>query len=251
MSEWIRKPKPILTDSFHDTVNFLYREENIFIMDNHLAAGWAWLNLIDPTVQHNLLHIDRHYDLLDFPTTVQQEVIDKGISLKDLSFEEYLNLRQTGSNGDSWPMFRWDNYILNIQLAYPNIYGEKIFATQYDGNKPDGFIDQEAEFLELVSNIDYWVETRNKNGWIINLDLDYFFNHVNERRIQVFTNELVTELARNIKKVISKIEVLTICLSPECCGGWDNSFAKLKIFCDILGLDFFTHFERITTHNKH
>lgn len=244
MSEWIKKPTPVLSESLDATVNFLYRENNIFIMDNHLAAGWCWVTSVDPSMGHNLLHIDRHYDLLDFSHTVQTEIIDKGISLKDLSFDEYLGLRQRGNNGDSWPMFRWDNYILNIQLAYPNIYADKIFATQYDGNKPSNFIDQELEFLELVTNIDYWVETRTKNGWIVNLDLDYFFNHVNGKRIQVFTDELITELAKNINKVINKIEVLTICLSPECCGGWEKSLSKLRIFCDILNINFFEHFEK-------
>ncbi len=247
---WIKEPETQLKESLHDYVNFLYKENNVFIMDNHLAAGWSWLNIVNPEDSHYFIHIDKHFDLLDFPTTIKKEILDKGINIKDLSFQEYLDLKQYGNNGTSWPMFRWDNYILNLKIAYPNLYKETYFATFQDGNKVDDFIDNEVEFLELITEIDYWIENKNDSGWIVNLDIDYFFNYINDKLVQILTDEVVRQLAINIKKVLNKIEVLTICLSPECCGGWDKSMHIMSIISEVLNLRFVEELNKKTTYNN-
>jgi hypothetical protein len=36
---------------------------------------------------------------------------------------------------------------------------------------------------------------------------------------------------------MSKIDVVTIALSPECCGGWENAFETMKIFYEIMELE--------------
>jgi hypothetical protein len=223
---WIKKPPKILGKSLNDNVNFLYKKENIYIMDNHLAAGWAWLDSVNPSLSHNLIHIDRHFDLLDFVETMKSEIIEKGVDLKELSFSEYEQLVQPGSAGIPWPMFRWDNYILNLKVVYPNIYHNTIFATHQDGNKDYEFINKEVEILELLSELEHWVKTEHEYGWMVNLDIDYFFYDIKGQNTQLFTDDVIIQLATSLKKILDKINVLTISLSPECCGGWENSINK-------------------------
>jgi len=243
---WIKEPEEKLTESLNETVNFLYKENNIYIMDNHLAAGWSWLNEINPTNSHYFLHIDRHYDLLDSPTSVKKEIIDNEVDLKNLTFQQYLDLRQTGNNGDTWPLFRWDNYIINLQLVYPDLYDETFFATFKDGNTNEEFVKNEMDFLEMANGLEYLIkEAKTDKGWIINLDIDYFFNHVNDNRIQIFSDDFIVHLSKSLKKILNDVKVLTICLSPECCGGWNNALRITNIICEVLEIDFNNELNKI------
>jgi hypothetical protein len=242
---WIKEPNRVLGKSLNDTVNFLYKEDNVYVMDNHLAAAWSWLDTVDPRKSHYLLHIDRHYDLLSFSNTVQAEILDKEIELSDLSFQAYLDLRQYGNNGDSWPLFRWANYILNLKLVYPDFYKETYFSTRDNGCRGGDFIDHDMRYDELLSSIGNLVESKNDAGWIINLDIDYFFH--NDDLTQVHDDQEMRELATQIKKILDKVEVFTICLSPECCGGWGKSLQKTKIICEIIGIDFISELEKKTS----
>jgi len=40
--------------------NFLWRSGSVYVMDNHRAAMWCWLQHVDPNHPHAILHIDRH-----------------------------------------------------------------------------------------------------------------------------------------------------------------------------------------------
>ena len=67
-------------------LNFVYKYKNIYIMDNHLAAGWAWLQELDIDKSYNFFHIDRHADLLN------NAPIEKYLFIKDnpyLTLDEY------------------------------------------------------------------------------------------------------------------------------------------------------------------
>jgi hypothetical protein len=235
---WIKEPSATIGQSMHDNVNLLYNENKIYIMDNHLAASWCWLQKVDIADSHYYLHIDRHYDLLGSNNIIQTHLIDKGVKLHELSFPEYLDLKQLGSNNATFKLFRWDNYVLNLHYAYPTLFNEAYFATHKDGTLHEGFVTREVDFLELLLEIDYWIEERQDKGWILNLDLDYFYGHVNDKKIQIIDDQYIEQLAINIRKIISKVKVFTICLSPECCGGWQNAIEKAEIICNVLKIDF-------------
>ncbi|OHT43680.1 peptide arginase family protein [Flavobacterium tructae] len=232
---WVKEPNKPLGESLNENVNFLYNEGKVYIMDNHLCAAWCWLKQVDIKSSFDFIHIDRHYDLLGFPHTIETQITNKGIEIHKLTFEEYLNLKQLGRNNAEWQMFRWDNYIINTHLAYPTLFAEKIFATQRDGTINEGFVDKEFDFLTLANEIDYWLESKK---WIVNLDIDYFFNRVDDKLFQIFSDEYIVTLVKKIKKNFENITVLTIALSPECCGGWEESFRIMKIICDILEVNF-------------
>lgn len=37
---WIKETNFPLGVSHHDTLNFVFKHKNIYVMDNHLAASW-------------------------------------------------------------------------------------------------------------------------------------------------------------------------------------------------------------------
>ena len=40
--------------------NFPWRSGTVYVMDNHRAAMWCWLQHVDPGQAHSLFHMDRH-----------------------------------------------------------------------------------------------------------------------------------------------------------------------------------------------
>ncbi len=61
---WIYKNHELKTSGCYN-MNFLFNNGKFYIMDNHLAAAWCWLQKIDTSKRYGLFHIDRHYDLLN------------------------------------------------------------------------------------------------------------------------------------------------------------------------------------------
>lgn len=231
---WIKEPQFPLGDSLHDKLNFVFNHENIYVIDNHLAASWCWMDSTDIEMKYNLFHIDRHYDLLHNPEAIKTQIIDPGVQLNTLTLDEYLALRQPMIGGQTSSLFRWDNYIGNLHLVYPELFGFKYFATHNEGTPLNGFIDKEYEIKDLPENIDYWM-SQQKNKWILNLDIDYFFASSDNGKYQMLTDEYIIELCKNINQAKKHIAVITICLSPECCGGWDVSIQKAKLISEQLG----------------
>ena len=66
--------------------------------------------------------------------------------------------------------------------------------------------------------------------WIVNLDLDYFYESNDDGFFQLLSDEYISMLAYKLKNIRDQIQVLTIALSPECCRNWDNSLHALNIF---------------------
>ncbi len=220
-------------------LNLLFNEGKIYIMDNHLAASWCWLQKIDYSKQYNLLHIDRHYDLLNSQTDWWVEEMGRqNINIRDNSIEEILSLTYNHADmptRDRFPVFRWDNYITILNRLYPNLLSACLFATQNDGDIIDELEISEVTPWDLQENLSYWLtEGSNGNKWIVNLDIDYFFCDNNDKYFQLFDDAFVKRIAEEIKASLKNVEVLTIALSPELCGGWDEAERIAKIFIDKL-----------------
>ncbi len=208
-------------------------------MDNHLCAAWAWLKELDVNNSHKLFHIDRHHDLLVDETHMKELIIDKNVQLPDLSFEEYCELSYKLDYSEyNYKLFQWDNYIRNIQVAYPNFYEETIFSFYDRACVHEDFIVNEVSFDLLPDNISYWINREANSSWILNLDIDYFFMSLSEHTTQIFTDEYIVSVAESINRALDNIDVLTICLSPECCGGWKNSIRVANLICETLSLEF-------------
>ena len=76
---------------------------------------------------------------------------------------------------------------------------------------------------------------KKSKKWIINLDLDYFYESNDDGFFQLLSDEYISMLAYKLKNIRDQIQVLTIALSPECCRNWDNSLHALNIFMETFG----------------
>lgn len=91
---WIRN----LPTDYHkqqsdfDNLVFLWKTNNVYVMDNHLAAAWCWMQECDADTRYNFMHIDRHNDLgTNTPFDIYRHIKDN----QHLSIDEYTNLSWT------------------------------------------------------------------------------------------------------------------------------------------------------------
>lgn len=219
-------------------LNLLFHDGRAYIMDNHLAAAWCWVQRIDVEKQYNLLHIDRHYDLLESQIDWWIEALsEQNIDLKTISIKKLLSIQyQHKAVPSGIQLFAWDNYLPIFHRLFPKLLDDVIFATHKDGGKMEGFEMSEVESHKLVQNLSYWVRRDNSKKWIVNLDIDYFFTGSEEEYFQLYTDDFVLKIAEEIKQAWENIEVFTIALSPEMCGGWENSERVAKLITDHLGI---------------
>jgi len=221
-------------ESNESNVNFIFKQDNIYVSDNHLTAAWCWLNHLDLSENYNFCHIDRHYDLLN------------NLSEKDLNFIKIdPKLDFDSFISELWtygfPKFRYDNYILPIKRLYPNLFNKNIFVTMRDGDW-NGFnyeVDNiyNPNFWD-ITDISYQLNENSGNSykWIVNFDLDYFFLHAGEGYIKFFDDQYIKHICSEINNSKENIVMITIALSPECCGGWDNAIRISNKVCKLLNV---------------
>jgi hypothetical protein len=209
--------------------NFLWREKNIFVMDNHRLALWSWFQVMQTGQRYNLFHIDAHPDMSESALKYFNH------DLWTLSLEDYRNAWQADIN---MPLFRWDNYVEIFIRKYPGLVGHTMSATHHLGSAK-GLLEEVKPFdlakkLNEIFSGDKFI---NDLPWIMNLDLDYFFSATPEK-LELFSEDYILSIAHSIKQGLTDgvIAVLTISLSPECCGSWEKAESMLKKFSSILNL---------------
>ncbi len=215
-------------------VNFIFQQENVYVSDNHLSAGWCWLNHLDLTQNYNFCHIDKHYDLGNNLKGKDLDFIKVNPKLK---IEAYCS--ELGTN--KLPKIGFDNYILAVKDLYPNLFNKNIFVTQRTGSW-NGF-DPETENLYTpdiwdFTDIEFQLNENAGNSfkWIMNIDLDFFFTDNSNNYIRLIDNQYLTRLCEGIINAKEKIAVITIALSPECCGGWHNAMMISNKICKLLNV---------------
>lgn len=214
-------------------LNFLWNEGPIFIMDNHRAAMWCWLDFAKGVDHFGLFHVDRHYDALYSEKDYRHIPLD---SLDDMKIEEYLSLGYDNEFFAVTPVFRWDNYLGLFIERYRNKIASLITATHEKGCEPVG------EGLAKCFPWEFPVVLTQLNGdWIFNLDLDYFCTRNSDgEMVQMVTDSYIVEFATALSRQIENkiIRVLTISLSPECSGGWSGAEKIIKLVCSGLNINF-------------
>ena len=223
-------------------LNLLDNIDKTFIMDNHLAASWCWLQKIDPNCKYNLFHIDQHYDLSeDTLSFLENKLVESDINFISASIEELLCLsfkHPSLSHENEIQILRWDNYLPILRKLYPDIINKSIFATHQEDGVDTKYIDHEFSFIDLKNELANKIREITCNKWIVNLDIDYFFTTDQDEIIyQCFSDEYVLQITNEIKKSWESIEVLTIALSPECCGSWEKSIRIAKNITKHLGIE--------------
>ena len=208
-------------ESTSATDNVLWKNENVYVMDNHRLALWCWFQELEKGKRYNLLHIDAHPDLSE------SALKNFNHDLWNIDLASYRSLWQQDVN---LPLFRWDNYLEVFLKNYPEMIGVTMSATHHLGSSKELSIEVKSfdlvnECLEIFSGKKYI----NEFEWIVNLDLDYFFS-ARPLKIELFSDDFIESLARSLHVGLESgiIKVFTISLSPECCGSWEKSEMMLK-----------------------
>lgn len=202
--------------SLFSSDNFLWKEDKIYVMDNHRLALWCWFQEMEKGNRYNLFHIDAHPDLNE------SALKDFNHNLWKMSLEEYRTTWQTDIN---LPLFRWDNYLEIFLKKFPGSVGFTMSATHHQGSSKG--LEKEVLATHLLKELNEIFNGKkyiNDFSWIVNLDLDYFFSSQPEK-LQLFSDDYIEAIGKSLRSGIESglIKVLTIALSPECCGGWEKA----------------------------
>ena len=218
----------------------------IYVMDNHLAAAWCWMQECIPNEEYNFMHIDKHSDLKGCGDPANIEFLKEN---PKLSFEEYKKITYTSH--EEFQFFQWDNYIRACHYLFPQWFNTNLFYTYScnDCSSNDwGYTEIPIKTMEalyvrngitqFIKNQDsfgniMFAEKMRKKKWIVNIDLDFFWD---SEGIKVFDNQFIRDFAKRLNCAMNNIRVLTIALSPDCIGGvslrdkWKNVIDVLNIF---------------------
>lgn len=217
--------------------NFLWKKDNVYIMDNHRAALWCWLQHLSEVEKVNFFHIDKHTDTL---LSRLNEWVAACPDVRSISIEDYLSLVHERVINMDIPLFRWDNYASIFLEKYKNLVGKCIFSTHGDGDEPNYNKVMAIDIWDTARIVDYWLKD-STNKWIVNIDLDYFFYESDvEEYARFFSDNYVSQLFTTVKKYLEagNLACLTLCLSPEYCGGWDAAKKLCEEAVGYLGLEF-------------
>lgn len=214
-------------------LNFLWREGNVCIMDNHRAAMWCWLEHLHGDTSLSLLHVDRHYDALFSEIDYAHY---RKLDLSGMSVDEYLNAGYDSDFFTIIPLFRWDNYLGLFMKAFGDRIDQWAFATHGRGQRPE--LAPITEYLPW----DFPDRSVCRDGeWLLNVDLDYFFcKTADGSREYLFSEACMRDFFLWIREMLDsgRARCLTMSLSPECCGGWEPAEQACALACSCLGLDF-------------
>ncbi|HNP35033.1 MAG TPA: hypothetical protein PKK10_04205 [Woeseiaceae bacterium] len=217
--------------------NFLYQYENVYVMDNHRAAYWCWLRECDGSNAFSLIHIDRHYDCMPATNLWLDAIPD----VANITIEEYLGFEvPVDENGPQIGLFRWDNYLTLFLHRHAEHMRQFFIATHRDGAAPLEPPTDVIEPWELPGAVQHLKDTDDA-PWICNIDLDYFcFSQDQKVQGRLVSEVYIASLFTIVQHLRSNgtIDVVTLCLSPECCGGWDAAEVLAEIACPILDVPF-------------
>lgn len=198
-------------------------------MDNHRLALWCWFQELEKKKRYNVLHIDAHPDLNE------SALSDFNHNLWKITLDDYRKAWQSDVN---LPLFRWDNYLEVFLKNYSDMVGVTMSATHHLGSSKELSIEiKPFDLIKRCSEIFSGKSYINDLEWIVNLDLDYFFS-AQPHKVAIFSDDYIDSLANSIMLGVESrmIKVLTISLSPECCGSWENAEKMLFKFSDALKL---------------
>ena len=222
----------------------MWQQDAVYVMDNHRAALWCWLQKMEENKKYNLFHIDQHSDALIIRDEVRQAFPD---DLRQLSLTDYLRRTCTYAGSCMVPAISADNFLSFFLERYPKNINRLLMATHGKGDHPDWHKQHSVplhelpgNFVGLIQNSDWGDGCRYE--WIVDVDLDYFF-YADEKtgeHYRLLADEYVEHLFSQIARAREGglIRVLTIALSPPWCGGWGNAETLCTQACAVLGIPF-------------
>lgn len=214
-------------------VNLVWRDADVYIMDNHRVAAWCWAQHVPPLARFSLFHIDQHYDYM---TSKLESWLRELGRVEHLRLTEYLSADWKTPECGIRPIVQWDNYLPIFLEQRKGLLDKAYFMTHERGSKP--MVDhREVSPVTHPKDIAYYLANTSK--CVFNLDLDFFFMVTQEKPYRLFADDYVRNLAAHWKliKDAGNLYCTTIALSPEICGGWDASERVLETFCSEAGIN--------------
>lgn len=201
-----------------------FPEQRIFISEDHNWAFSAWeigkqRGYIDSGAA--LVHIDAHVDYVDpeieiiEEVTTEKDAIDFG---RNLGIAEFIIPAQQAGTIGSVYMISNDSVFINEETGFNRAYSLNHFEHLYRRK--------------------WFDETEGKNV-ILDIDLDFFnFNYEDMYSNAVLLPEqLIRRELEYIKKYMWKWDMITVALSPDFCGGREESKYLFNLFMDVFNLD--------------
>jgi UPF0489 domain len=222
-------------------LNFLLKEDKVYVMDNHRAAMWCWIQEISRYEHVRLLHIDRHYDTKCADLETELLSLPESFRLSNLTIQDYLELKD---GQKIRPLIRWDNYIPLFLVRYSQKVTESIFITHdIDDYPPFKRITYKTKMQDIPDNLEDWMDRGDHDKhwpWIVNIDIDYFVFDRNGRQYSMFSVEYLEAVFEAFSNTMKsgKVACITIALSPECSGGWELAEELTSRACKKLGFNF-------------
>ncbi|WP_121615793.1 UPF0489 family protein [Virgibacillus halodenitrificans] len=220
-----------------DRKKVFFPEKNIYLMDNHKWAFYIWelarkKSVISPNA--TLIHVDAHLD--DCPFVLQDN--PEYLEIKELS-----SLKRFTENHVTYDTFIWPAFgrgtINNIIYVsdYPNEPFQD-WATNYvEGRTYEGLRLRSMPHFQKAAESGLVEPYVNDNSLILNLDLDFFNEEdfYGENPKLKTDNEVFSSLT--YLKNVYNWDLITVALSPECCGGEEAAKHLLDIFVDVFDID--------------
>lgn len=216
---------------------FVWRNKSIYIMDNHRAALWCWVNELNttPKIKLSMLHIDNHPDMS--PAGLHCTCANK-IDFDNLTLNGYLRLKHSLNEKHSFgeadeQVFSYQNFLRYFVQKYPNVIDPTdVFITQHHWEKKPNIdtklklfwskytydTEKSSDCSQLAKRLykDDLIklfEEDQHSRWIVDLDFDYFYNEKSGK----LNIKLAEEVIRHIKGWYDKDKILslTVAWSPE------------------------------------
>lgn len=223
-------------------IKLLVRHGNTFVMDNHLAASWCWLQCCSSKESYKFVHIDRHPDLC-YPGLFYGKEINWDSFIGNdtsASLNRYLNTSWNHYGSPEIKLFQWNNYISLTQRKYSDWFSDSLFIIkgkyEQDDNKFDN--NNKIRFIlgkDFAGDLEEYLKNSKDGSCILNLDIDYFFmgtywDDNNSDKINCkYDDSEISNIGMLLEKYSKKYKVVTIALSPECCGGIKESLRVFNI----------------------
>lgn len=204
-------------------LNYYAIKDNIHIMDNHLGAIVSLYEIGMNSKEIIFYHLDRHYDLGGLNCYHDKYILGE----KQIPEVSVLDSIKAPSECN---VFLWDNYIHLFYSKFYNKIKETYFITHQTTEKNWDWI--EFEELTPFELIKYHVAGK---GAILNIDIDYFFHETKEGIIyEAFSDSFLDDFKIWLSNNMKKFDLIIVALSPECCGGWNQSIEMFeKLFPEL------------------
>jgi hypothetical protein len=206
----------------HD--NFLWRSDNLYVMDNHRLALWCWWQHLDrESIGWDFVHIDQHEDALwqiEQPWKEYYEPSHKS------NLDSFRKAKYPGTGDLMTNLYRWDVITSALLSMDGNKINKWIFATPTDEKNPlrvQG--KQSIPPCELPALLDSMAKSDSRNPpIIIDIDLDYFTHFDSDGMIGgIPSTQYLQEINRALIQglVNKRFGIITVALSPETTGSWE------------------------------